>query len=621
MEQALRLLIIDDRQPDAELSASQIARGGYSCTWRRVETEEEFRTELREFAPDLILSDFTLPQYNGLAALELAVAEAPDVPFIFVSGTIGETRATEALNRGASDYVAKSDLTRLVPAVARALGVGQRKPRMRVGPRFSDNASLLDPLTGLAGRAFFAEHLSHHLRSAGKTEVATVIVFDVERLGEFNGTYGRSSGDRLLQCLAERLQRRFGEGAELAHFGGGTFAAVFAERRSGSDETRDSATAIFGQPFAVEDKPAQVTIKCGLARYPADGRDAETLLQCAEAALQGIREPRQPAPPEEIRGRREPPDPGSAQSPPRQPVSSQPVSSEPVSSQQGSPPSLSSRPVSSQPPPPEPVSPRRRATDARRGVLETRLRVAVQKQTLFLHYQPLIERVSGQVTAVEALLRWRDPELGLIAPGIFLPILERCGLMRRVGEWVLGQVSSDFDRWHRTGLPKLRIAVNISRSELGQKDFAAYFLDKTRREYTPPCVDIEIAESDLGMDLESLRQTLRTLRGEGVRIAVDDFGMTQASLSRLGELPVDSLKIDRSFVSRLTSQPQSQAMVTAIIALARSYGLRTVAEGVESIEQLKILDALGCEQSQGYLHSPAICAEELALLVASRCAD
>ena len=121
MEHPLRLLIVDDHQPDAELSALQIARGGFPCTWRRVETEAEFRTELREFSPDLILSDFTLPQYNGLAALELAVSEAPSVPFIFVSGTIGEKRAAEALTRGAADYVSKNDRTRLVLAVARVL--------------------------------------------------------------------------------------------------------------------------------------------------------------------------------------------------------------------------------------------------------------------------------------------------------------------------------------------------------------------------------------------------------------------------------------------------------------------------------------------------------------------
>ncbi|HEY3783888.1 MAG TPA: GGDEF domain-containing response regulator [Steroidobacteraceae bacterium] len=563
MGHPLRLLIIDDRQPDAELSASQIARGGYSCTWRRVETEEEFRTELREFAPDLILSDFTLPRYNGLAALALAVAEAPDVPFIFVSGSIGEKRAAEALSHGASDYVHKSDLPRLVQVVARALG-GDDEGLQADAPTVV-NSSLLDPLTGLPRRSFFTEYLSQHLLRSEQSETTTVIVVDIERLRAFNEAHGSAVGDKLIQSVAERLQRRFGQNADLAHFGGGTFAAVFAESRSRSDATRDSSTAIFGQQFAVDDQGVQVIVKCGLARYPADGVDAETLLENAEAALEGIK------------ARRE------------RPAAHVPCATD--------------------------------AADARRGMLERRLGKALEEHNFCLHYQPLIERVSGRVTAVEALLRWRDPELGLIAPHVFLPILERTGLIGAVGEWVFDQAARDFEQWHSTGLPRLRVAVNISRTELLRTDFAAVFLEKTRRAHTSPCIDIEIPESALGVELQLLRQTLRTLRGEGVRIAIDDFGMTQASLSRLGELPVDSLKIDRSFISRLTSQPESQAIVTAIIALARSYGLRTVAEGVENIEQLKILDTLGCEQSQGYLHSPAVSSEELALLVATRSLD
>jgi len=564
LEHPLRLLIVDDRQPDAELSASQITRGGYSCTWRRVETEEEFRTELREFAPDLILSDFTLPQYNGLAALELAAAEAPDVPFIFVSGTIGEQRAAEALSRGASDYVPKSELPRLIDSVTRVLGNGDRRSRRRNDAPTELNPSLLDPLTGLPRRAFFTEHLSHQLQRAQDQGLTTVIVVDIERLQAFNETSGPAAGDKLIQCVAERLQRRFGQGADLAHFGGGTFAAVFAERRNHLGPTRDSATAIFGQQFLLADGPVQATLKCGLARYPVDGEDAETLLQHAEAALKTIKDRQEPT----------------------------------------------SR-----------VAPASAVSDTRRGILEKRLRVALEEQSFFLNYQPIIERVSGKVTAVEALLRWRDAQLGLVAPHVFLPVLARAGLMCEVGAWVLEQVASDFERWHSTGLPRLRVAVNISAPELSRKDFAAFFLDKTRRAHTLPCIDIEVPEGALRMDLQVLRQTLRALRAEGVRIAIDNFGMSQSSLCRLSELPVDSLKIDRAYISRLTSEPHSHEILIAILALARSYGLRTVAEGVENIEQLKTLDALGCEQSQGYLHSPAVSSEELALWVATRSID
>jgi diguanylate cyclase (GGDEF)-like protein len=737
MNQPLRLLIVDDQLSDAELSAQQIARGGYANTWRRVETEEDFRTELREYQPDLIISDFTLPQYDGLSALKLAVTEAPGVPFIFVSGTIGEKRATEALSSGASDYVSKSDLTRLVPAVTRVLtahgapavreasaervrrlnGMLQMLSGMRAaatkmhtraallaeicrvvhearqyeysfivllnphthtahavtwagagadrgqGTQFhvattqtkdasvigrvlrtsetilcldieqytgplsdeerniaqrasafvslplliggkaigaltvgtaahtyisepelllleelttqisfalqmlpdegtAHDLSATDPLTGLHKRESFCEHLadllSHRIE---KDAVKSVIAFNIDHLGEINDAHGRHVGDHLLQCFAERLKRRFGRGNDLAYLGEGTFVAVFDEHRRRPDAANDSVTAVFGHPFAVSGCSIPVTVRCGLARYPANGSDADTLLQHAEASVEKIRERRETSP--------------------HAPLSAT-------------------------------------AIDYRQRALEQRLRFALKDQQFLVHYQPLIERVSGRVIAVEALLRWRDPERGLISPGVFLSALEQTGLIVPVGEWVLSQAVRDVAHWRSLGLPKIRIAVNISATEFSRKDFAGYFLDTVRLARTSPGIDIEITESALLDDAERLRQTLKTLRGEGVRVAVDDFGMVHSSLNRLSAFPVDSLKIDRTFINHLSHQPQSQVVVSTIIAVARTYGLRTVAEGVETIEQLEILDSLGCEQSQGYLHSPAIPAEELEHLVATR---
>jgi diguanylate cyclase (GGDEF)-like protein len=735
MEQPLRLLIVDDHHPDAELSARQIAAGGYRCTWRRVETESELRDELQKFAPDLILSDFTLPQYDGLSALELATREAPDTPFIFVSASIGEARATQALALGACDYVPKDDRTRLVPAVTRALalrrasspatpsvevirrlsGALQMLSGMRAaastihtrtalldeacrivhgakqyeysfialmnpnthtahtvawagagadvgvhtrfsvvetesadssitgrvlrsgepvvcldiaqytGPvaehersaaqpdgafislplliaqravgalslgvpkdtriseqelllleEFAANVSFalrtlpdehtsshlspLDPLTGLPKREFFCEHLAHLLRTRHEASTPpTVIVFDIDRLRAINDAHGRHVGDRLLQCVAERLKRRFGSGEELAHLGGGTFAAVFAERRVPRD-LNDPATAVFGHPFAIGAHPVPVTVKCGLASYPLDGSDAETLLQHAEVAVEKMR--------------------ARAQMP-----------GHPLFSANG-------------------IDPHRRG-------LQQRLRVALKQQQFFLQYQPLIERATGAVVAVEALVRWRDPERGAVPPGVFMPTLETSGLIIAVGEWVLAQAARDCARWHGMGLPRFRVAVNVSPAELSRKDFAAYFLDAVRHAHADCGIDVEITESALREDPESLRQTLKTLRGEGVRIAIDDFGMGLASVSRFAELPLDTLKIDRSFVSRLSYEPQSQAVVSTIIALANAHGLQTVAEGVETTEQLEILDSLGCEQSQGYFHCPPVSAEELELFVGS----
>jgi EAL domain-containing protein (putative c-di-GMP-specific phosphodiesterase class I) len=258
------------------------------------------------------------------------------------------------------------------------------------------------------------------------------------------------------------------------------------------------------------------------------------------------------------------------------------------------------------------------AIEASRRVLEQRVRLATRQQSFFLNYQPVIERVSGKVTAVEALLRWNDAELGLVPPAIFLPVLEQTGLIVPVGEWVLAQAAHDFEHWHAHGLPPMRVAINLSPAEFSRKEFVTEFLEKTRRTSNPAYIDIEISEYALHHNLEHLRHTLNTLRGEGVRVAIDDFAMTRTGLSHLSELAVDSLKIDRSFISDLTELPESQTVVSTIIGLARTYGLRTVAEGVESVEQLKILDSLGCEQSQGYLHSPAVSAEQIESVIAGQ---
>lgn len=735
MEQPLRLLIVEDQYADAELSARQLAAAGYRCAWRRVQTEADLRAQLEKFIPDLILSDFTLPQYDGLAALELAAQEAPGVPFIFVSGSIGEERAMQALARGAADYVPKSDRTQLVPAVTRALGqarmthasgvsverirrlsgalqmlsgmrtaangihtrtqlleeacglvhaarqydyafiallnpnthtahiaawagagaaggadaqfpvgthertdtsitscvlrsgepvvcldieqyTGPVSPhernaaaqggsvvclplrvaeravgaisigvppgahlseqelllleelatqisfalRMLPDEQTAQHLSPLDPLTALPRREFFCEHLAQVLRERGDAAVPpTVIVFDIERLRDINDAHGRHVGDRLLQCVAERLRRRFGNGPDLAHFSGGTFAAVFTECRV-TREPEDPTSAVFGQPFAIGAHPVPVTVKCGLATYAGDGCDAETLLQRAEVALEKIRERAETT-------IRPPTRQGGLGSPYRD--------------------------------------------------LEQRLRSAVKERQFLLQYQPIIERASGKIASVEALLRWRDPVRGLIPSGVFMPTLEASGLIIPAGEWVLAQATRDTARWHSIGLPRVRVAVNVSAAELRRKDFAPYFIEAARHAMGDCGIDIEIGENALLEDPALLRETLGTLRAAGARVALDDFGMGYSSLSRVAGLPLDTIKIDRSFVDHLGRERQSQAIVATLISLARACGLRTVAKGVETAEQLEILDALGCDQSQGYFHCPPVSAEELELFIGS----
>ena len=217
----------------------------------------------------------------------------------------------------------------------------------------------------------------------------------------------------------------------------------------------------------------------------------------------------------------------------------------------------------------------------------------------------------------EALLRWRDPQHGLAQPEVFLSVLESTGLIVEVGAWVLRQAAADLRRWRQLGFASMRIAVNVSPVQLREGDFAERFFKAA--EWQPGVqsgLDIEITEGALMDDAVALTRTLQSLRDAGAKIAIDDFGTGYSSLSRLSELPVDTLKIDRSFTNRLVGDQTAQAVVSTIVTLARAFKLSTVAEGVETVEQLGVLETLGCEQSQGYLHSRPVPVERFEELLA-----
>ncbi|TLZ37947.1 MAG: EAL domain-containing protein [Gammaproteobacteria bacterium] len=724
---ALRVLLIEDSQSDAELTMWRLKQAGYACTFRCVVNEVEMRAALRAELPDLILSDFSLPAFDGMSALAIARAEASGVPFIFLSGTIGEERAIEALKCGAIDYVLKSNPKRLVPAVERALqeaqlrrtsqaaerqvarltrvlqmlsginsalvriqnrdevmaetcrlahGVGgytiamlalinpttrmarpvgwagyEFLPRpeqefpvadhqagdtslmgrvIRTGeavlcpdlvsfphvihgrdkliaagvrslaclPLRVDNTpvgsflcgtggstvigqdelllleevaanlsfalqyldkqdavhflSYFEPLTGLAKRALFCERLSRLLmRGTDSLPRLEVTVFDITHLSVINDSFGRHTGDRLLQCVADRLKAHFPDTEQLAHLGGGTFACVNASRDHADAEIRtlhEDVARVFARPFSVDGREIVAEIKSGVACYPDDGREANELVQNAEAALKEAKTSGE----RYLHHRIE-------------------MNSE----------------------------------LARRVGLEQRLRTALDEGQFLLHYQPKITLHTGRIASVEALLRWHDPENGLTSPAVFLPLLESAGLMGATGAWVLRQAAADCRAWRCKGLPPIRVAVNISPPELRQRNIAGEILEAIGDLAGDPAwgIDIEITEGALSGDSSSCVHALRLLRAAGIRIAIDDFGTGFSSLGRLSELPIDTLKIDRLFTSRLPADRRSCTLVSTIIGLAHAFDMTTVAEGVETQTQLDYLVREGCDESQGYLHS------------------
>ncbi|MFL6600921.1 MAG: EAL domain-containing protein [Steroidobacteraceae bacterium] len=419
--------------------------------------------------------------------------------------------------------------------------------------------SYFDPLTDLANRTLFCERLARLISPPPSLAAETVVAaFNVQCLSLINDSFGHHIGDLLLQCVADRLRQRFDGSERVAHLGGDAFAVVFPHDSMPPGPHAQISDA-FVRPLIVKGREIPAPVKCGLARFPTDGNAAEMLVQNAEAALHAAQAG------------------SSSYAYYRQEMSS---------------------------------------STAERLALEHRLRGALDRGEFVLYYQPQIHRREHRIVAVEALLRWQDPERGLVAPGEFLPVLESTGLILSVGEWVLRQAAEDCRRWRHFDLPRVRVAINVSTAELSQPGLAARFLHLAAGPNGSEVdLDLEITEGELLQDSASVTEALQQLRAEGVRVAIDDFGTGFSSLSRLSELPIDILKIDCSFVRRLTPDRASHAIVSTIIALARSYDLDTVAEGVETPAQLEILAALGCEISQGYLHSPAVPAATIEALL------
>ena len=557
---------------DAELAARQIAAGGILIERRLVGAEAGFREALRTFRPQVILSDYLLPGFDGLSALEIARRSARDVPFIFLSAPIGEERAIEAMRRGAADFVFKSQLERLAPAIRCAMEEAAKRRRRRLAERrirrreqrlrsVIDTAQRRDPLTGLANRALYCRHLDERLRAARDPESAfAVAAFDVHNLSVINDSYGRHIGDALLQGLAERLREHVSEEERIGYLGGGTFALV-VPRLGPENGARLLESAVFSEQFSIEGRTVRATYRCGIARSGHEGDDGGMLVQKAEAALAEAKKSG-----ETLMIYRE----------------------------------------------------QMHREIAERLALEHRLRIALDERQFELYYQPQVELPSGRIRVVEALLRWRDPERGVIAPGEFLPVLESSGLIVAVGRWVLEQAADACRRWHSSGVGPIRVGVNVSALQLRRRAFIEQTLELVQGlPGEESGLEVEITETALLQDLKTSRRRLERLRQAGVRIAIDDFGTGYSSLALLPRLPIDALKIDRSFIQGLPADRPSVTLVSSIIGLARAFGLEAVAEGVETAGQLEMLRALECNRSQGFLHGRPVPGDEIERMLLS----
>ena len=423
-----------------------------------------------------------------------------------------------------------------------------------------DYLAYYDTLTGLPNRTLFNDRLDQRIGAArDEKQLFSLMMLDIERFRFINDTLGRQAGDDLLRQISRRLKDALQKTDLLAHIGGDHFAiATHRAEEPGAGVhiiLEQVLTALSGELFSVGGNDLRLAVRAGIAVYPADGHDVERLYRNAEAALKDAKRT----------GQRY-----------------------------------------------QFYAPEMNARVAEQLKLENDLRDALLQEQYVLHYQPRFDLSSGRVVGLEALIRWRHPDRGMVSPADFIPLLEETGMILEVGRWALTRAAMDHDKWRAAGRNAPRIAVNVSPVQLRRKDFVDHVQDALAAvDKAADRIDIEITESMLMEDVEGSIEKLKTVQSMGLNIAVDDFGTGYSSLSYLARLPINSLKIDRSFITQMSKGPEQMAIISTVISLGRALNLKVVAEGVETEEQANLLRLLRCDEAQGYLFAKPMPPKEI----------
>ncbi|MCC6196516.1 MAG: EAL domain-containing protein [Burkholderiales bacterium] len=418
-----------------------------------------------------------------------------------------------------------------------------------------------DELTGLPNRTMFMHTLQRAFSLAQRRGKQFALFFiDLDRFKNINDSLGHEAGDRLLQDVARRLRHHLRESDTVARLGGDEFVVLVedcADPRELNAIAQNILNAV-GRPFTLAGAEYHVTGSIGISTYPADGQDPATLLKNADIAMYLAKD----------RGK------NNFQF----------------------------------------YSPQQNAHAFERLALESALRHALPRREFVLNYQPRIDIRSGRIVGVEALLRWNHPDMGLVAPNQFVPLAEETGLIVPIGRWVLRSACAQLAAWRAEGLPRMRVAVNLSARQFWDDSLIADISDAlAEAPLTPDELELEITESMVMHNAERAVSTLSRLRELGISVAIDDFGTGYSSLGYLKRFPIDNVKIDRSFIKDLPHDSDDGAITRAVIAMARSLRIRVVAEGVETREQLDFLRAHECDECQGYYFSRPLPAAEFAL--------
>ncbi|MDD5285963.1 MAG: EAL domain-containing protein [Desulfuromonadaceae bacterium] len=420
-----------------------------------------------------------------------------------------------------------------------------------------------DELTGLPNRALLHDRILQAIMSAPRLKRKVAILFlDLDRFKNINDTLGHSIGDLLLQSVAERLKGCMRSSDTVARLGGDEFIAVIPDLNDGAHAATIAQKILdsISNHFVIREIELHTTASIGISIFPDDGTANEELIANADVAMYRAKES----------GRNHY----------------------------------------------QFFAPAMNDSSYERLTMENKLRRALERQEFVLHYQPQVNSETGRIIGAEALVRWRHPEMGLVPPGMFIPIAEESGLIVSIGEWVLREACRQSKAWQQEGLSPIVLAVNLSAVQFRQKNLTEMVADALQTSGLEACwLELEITESGIMQNSESAINTLHSLKQMGLKLSIDDFGTGYSSLSYLKKFPIDKLKIDQSFVRDITTDQDDAAIVAAIIGMAKSLKLRVIAEGVETRDHLNFLNSNGCFEMQGYYFSQPVPADEFELLL------
>jgi len=547
----VRLLLIGG---DAE-SANRIRAALAGSTSMAFEVTHVARLAQAQDHPDakaaeVILLDIA-GRSHGQDALTQTRLRFPRIPVVVLGDEDSEAVASRVLQTGARGYLLTREAgTRLlVTTIGNALESHRTIQQLNAARERARHLASHDQLTGLANRALFHERLSRAMASARRSRRKVAVLYvDLDGFKSINDTLGHAVGDGLLRGIARQLRACLRETDSAARLGGDEFALLLAPLDHDEEAQRVAERILrgVGQPIPFRTRSFSISASIGIALFPRHGSESEDLVNKADTAMYHAKE----------RGRN------------RSEIFDQAMN----------------------------------ASVLRRASLESGLRTALESQALVLHYQPQYDVRRERIVGSEALLRWNHPELGFLQPSEFMSIAEETGLIVPIGEWVVRQACLQNAEWQNLGYPGLRISVNVSSQQFRQPGLievvGSALEDSGLR---PENLELEITESSLLDDVEATVHTLLELKRLGVRLSIDDFGTGYSSLAYLKRLPIDSLKIDQSFVQALATEPADATITKTIVRLAQGLQLTTIAEGVETLEQLLALGSFGCARMQGYL--------------------